>query len=415
MRSDIDAIMQANDIDVLLVTGRAQHNPAMVYLTGGGHLTNADLIKKRGEPGVLFHASMERDEAAQAAARTGLVTRGYTAYPYTELLKESGGNRVEASALRYRRMFEDLGIHSGRVALYGEADLRTAFPIFYALQQRMPEITLVGDLADVILGTAMATKEDQEVARIRSMGAVTTAVVGQVADYLASRPVRDGALVGPGDIALTIGGVKGLINLWLAERGVENPHGTIFAIGRDAGVPHSSGTPADVLRLGQTIVFDIYPCEAGGGYFYDFTRTWCLGYAPDDVQAVYQDVHSVFQTLKRSLQPGARYVDSQQRACELFEAMGHPTILSTPDTEEGYVHSLGHGVGLHIHERPFSGATALEEDRLVPGVVATIEPGLYYPSRGMGVRLEDTFWVRPDGVFEVLAEYPLDLVLPVRQ
>ena len=92
-------------------------------------------------------------------------------------------------------------------------------------------------------------------------------------------------LIGRDGEPVTIGQVKGLINLWLAERGAENPEGTIFAIGRDAAVPHSSGNPSDILRLGQTIVFDIYPCEAGGGYFYDFTRTWCLGYAPDDVQA----------------------------------------------------------------------------------------------------------------------------------
>ena len=47
-------------------------------------------------------------------------------------------------------------------------------------------------------------------------------------------------------------------------------------------------------------------------------------------------------------------------------------------------------------------------------MVVTIEPGLYYPERGMGVRLEDTVWVRPDGEMEVLAPYPMDLVLPVK-
>ena len=44
----------------------------------------------------------------------------------------------------------------------------------------------------------------------------------------------------------------------------------------------------------------------------------------------------------------------------------------------------------------------------------TIEPGLYYPERGLGVRLEDTVWVRPDGQMEILAEFPLDLILPVK-
>lgn len=413
MKTDIDAIMQANDIDVLLVTGPAQHNPAMVYLTGGGHLTNADLIKKRGEAGVLFYASMERDEAASAAARYNLITRSYAGYTYADMLKEADGDRVRAVALRYRHMLADLGVTSGRVAIYGLWDLRIALPVFFELQRQLPEISLVGDLADSILGSAMATKDEQEIERIRQMGKITTTVVGKTADYLSSRPVRGEVLVGENDEPLTIGRVKALINLWLAEQGAENPEGTIFAIGRDAGVPHSSGNPDDLMRLGQTIVYDIFPCEAGGGYFYDFTRTWCLGYAPDEVLKVYEDVNSVFRTIMSELKPGVQFGEYQTRTCDLFETMGHPTIKTSPQTEEGYVHSLGHGLGLHVHERPFSGSSALPEDKLAPGSVFTIEPGLYYPERGMGVRLEDSVWLRPDGKFEILAPYPLDLVLPV--
>jgi Xaa-Pro aminopeptidase len=56
---------------------------------------------------------------------------------------------------------------------------------------------------------------------------------------------------------------------------------------------------------------------------------------------------------------------------------------------------------------------ATPEDILAPGSVVTIEPGLYYPERGMGCRIEDLVWVRPDGEFEVLAPYPYDLVLPM--
>ena len=88
--------------------------------------------------------------------------------------------------------------------------------------------------------------------------------------------------------------------------------------------------------------------------------------------------------------------------------------MKNPQTEDGYVHSLGHGLGLHVHERPAFSTSANLADRLLPGSVVTIEPGLYYPGRGLGVRLEDTVWVRPDGVIEVLAEYPLDLVLPLK-
>jgi len=208
--------------------------------------------------------------------------------------------------------------------------------------------------------------------------------------------------------------VKTKINLWLTERGAENPEGTIFAIGRDAGVPHSAGAAKDVLRLGQSIVFDIFPCETGGGYFYDFTRTWCLGYAPDDVQALYDDVYSVYRQIMDELEAGKPCPEFQVRTCDLFEARGHPTIQRDPQTQQGYVHSLGHGLGLDVHERPWFRREVSPIDRLDPGSVVTIEPGLYYPERGMGARIEDTVWVRPDGGMEVLAGYPYDLVIPVK-
>lgn len=411
MKNDLDGLMDSAGIDAVLVTGPGSHNPAMVYMTGGGHLTSADVIKKRGERALLFHAAMERDEAA----RTGLLTRGYWEYPYKDLIQQANGDPVQAAALRYARMLADAGVTEGRVALYGRADLSGAYPVFAALQQYLPGITLGGDVTGEVLGAAMMTKDSAELERMRRMGKITTEVVGLVADFLSSQPVRGDVLIGKDSEPLTIGRVKGLINLWLSERGAENPEGTIFAIGRDAGVPHSSGQAGDVLRLGQSIVFDIFPCEAGGGYYYDFTRTWCLGYAPDEVQQAYEQVFTVYNTLIGELQLGKRFYEAQRRTCDMFEAMGHPTIQTNIDTQEGYVHSVGHGLGLKVHERPFSGSAARPDDVLVPGVVVTIEPGLYYPERGFGVRLEDTVTLHEDGRVEILAEYPLDLVLPVKQ
>jgi uncharacterized protein (DUF1501 family) len=71
MKTDIDTLMQLNDIEALLVTGPARHNAPMYYFTGGVHLGQADLLKLRGQAPVLFYNSMERDEAA----RTGLATK----------------------------------------------------------------------------------------------------------------------------------------------------------------------------------------------------------------------------------------------------------------------------------------------------------------------------------------------------
>jgi Xaa-Pro aminopeptidase len=403
-------LMQEHEMAAIIITGPGQHNPAMVYMTGGGHLTNADLIKKSGDGAVLFHYPMERDEAA----RSGLQTRNIGDYNLTELLNQSGGDTLKAVIKRYQLMLEELGITSGKIALYGRVEVGSNYAIFSALQKAMPGLEFVGEVDHSVLMLARMTKDESEIERIRKMGQITTQVVGRVADFITSHPVKNEVLVKGDGEQLTIGEVKSRINLWLAELGAENPEGTIFAIGRDAGVPHSTGNSADPLRLGQSIVFDIFPCEAGGGYYYDFTRTWCLGYAPDDVMALYETVRSTYNSVTQQLQAGKPFKEYQELTCQLFSAKDHPTIKENPQTQQGYVHSLGHGVGLNIHERPWSGVNSDEKDRLVPGSVFTIEPGLYYPDKGMGVRLENTLCVNPDGSMEVLADYPMDLVLPVK-
>jgi Xaa-Pro aminopeptidase len=412
MKSDIDALMQSKNLDAILVIGSADHNPPMVYLTGGGHISAATLIKKRGEEAMLFYFDMERDEAA----KTGLKIFPYSTYNYDELLKDARGDHVLAAATRLQRMFSDHGIH-GRIAIFGNTELGSAFAVFSRLQKLLPDLELVGETNDdSLFMKAMETKDAAEVGRIRKMGAVTIEVVRRTAEYLTSRSVRaDEVLLKEDDNPLTIGDVKAKINLWIAEFGAENPEGVIFAIGRDAGVPHSVGKTDDLLRLGQTIVFDIYPCEAGGGYFYDFTRTWSLGYATPAAQELYDQVKAVYERLREEFDLNAPFKDYQRLACELFEKNGHQTPLHTHAGVEGYVHSLGHGVGLNIHERPWSGLTSTDDNILKPGVVFTSEPGLYYPDKGLGMRIEDTYWVSPDGKIEVLADYPYDFVLKMKK
>ncbi len=409
MKSDLDALMQAHDVDALLVSGPGKHNPAMVYMTGGANLTMGHVIKKRGEPAILFFAPMERDEAA----RLGMVSHNYLEYPQ---FRASLQGNLDQHAAMLQAMLKDAGVTEGRLAMYGEVNAFRHFGVVSRLLDLMPELRIADSVEDDIVLQAMSTKDEAEVARIRKMGQITTEVVKATADLLMSSKVKDEVLFKSNGEPLTIGEVKRLIDVWLMERGSENPEGTIFAIGRDAGVPHSTGTADDVLRLGQTIVYDIFPCEAGGGYFHDFTRTWCLGYAPEDVVKLYEDVKTVNETLIAELEVGKPFFHYQKRTCELFENLGHPTVMDNPGTEEGYVHSLGHGVGLKVHELPMCSYSpeGKPTNILTPGQVIALEPGLYYPERGMGVRLENTYYITTDGKFENLAPYPMDLVLPIK-
>jgi Xaa-Pro aminopeptidase len=410
MRTDIDRLMKLNHLDALVVLGAAEHNPTMVYLTGNAHISQAELIIKAGCTPEIFVGSMEREEAA----KSGYKVRTYSNYLMSDFLKESNGDKLLAGALRLKKMFSDAGVEKGKVALYGKVEIGEKFTLYNKLQKIAPEIEFISLIPDPIFMPARMTKDASELDRIRHMGKVTTAVVGRVADFLTSHKVKNEILMKSDDTPLTIGDVKRKIDLWLAEGGAENPEGTIFASGRDSAIPHSVGTAEAALHLGQTIIFDIYPCEPGGGYFYDFTRTWCLGYAPDNALALYEQVKKVYNTLADELMINTWFADYQKRTCELFGAMGHPTIETNPTTEDGYVHSLGHGVGLNVHEMPFSGSGAVQEDILAPGSVFTLEPGLYYPDKGIAVRLEDTYCTHADGTFEVLAPYPYDLILPMK-
>ena len=306
MKSNLDQLMQERNLDAILVTGPAQHNPAMYYMTGGGHMTSADLIKPRDAAPVLYYNPMEREEAAAS----GLQTINLMDYDWKNLMKLADKDSNKAKALRYQMMLAEQGITAGRVSVYGKGEVGANFAVLTELQAAVPGLEIVGeDARSSIMLTAMATKDPTEIERIRQMGKITTAVVGQVAGYLSDHAARDGVLVKADGQPLTVGEVKRKINLWLAEKGVENPQGTIFSIGRDSGIPHSSGTPSDLMELGKTIVFDIFPCEAGGGYHYDFTRTWCLGYAPDEVLALYEDVYDVFTRSEKEALNGTKLRD----------------------------------------------------------------------------------------------------------
>ena len=72
-------------------------------------------------------------------------------------------------------------------------------------------------------------------------------------------------------------------------------------------------------------------------------------------------------------------------------------MLTDPKTQTGYCHSLGHGLGLNIHESPYFSFYDTNKDILRPGHVFTNEPGLYYPQKGFGVRLEDVVLIDKKG------------------
>ena len=412
MKSDLDRLMFERNLDALVVTGPTAHNPVMYYLANGAKVGEATmLVKKRGQAPTLVVSSMERDEAA----KSGLSIVEWSKYDPLKTLNEEKGNRLRAAVRNYQAIFADLDVH-GAVALYGLVEQGRTMALAYEFNARQNGAHLVGEFADTVFEAAWTTKDRDEVERIRAVGAKTITVVGNTAEYLQSHRAANGVLVKNGGSPLTVGDVKREIRRWELDLNLDDSEGVIFSIGRDAGVPHSSGEDGDPIELGKTIIYDIFPREPGGGYFFDFTRTWCVGFAPPVVEKTYRDVMDTFDTVMAEMKMNDPCGIHQRRTCELFEARGHPTVQTDAKTTRGYVHSLGHGVGLSVHEWPafrdYEGNTAT----IAPGCVVTVEPGLYYPDDGgFGVRIEDCVWMNPATArFESLGDFPKDLVLPVK-
>lgn len=408
MKRDIDGLMQERGIDVAVVTGAVKGNATMYYMVNGAAISHAIVIKKRGEEPVLFCGTMEREEAAAS----GLETIDTSRYNIVEMIKEAGGDRLAASARYYQTVFEEFGV-KGRVAFYGQGDVGRNWEFLKALDAAMPELTVTGEFTDDIFITARMTKGPEELERIRIVGKKTCEVVRHIADFMKSHKVDGGTLVKDDDGPLTIGDCKAEIKLALARRKIIEEVDTIFAIGRDAGIPHSRGNDADPIELGKTIVFDIFPQEEGGGYFFDMTRTFVLGEASQEILDSYKTLEECYDTVASTLEMGEKASVYQTRTCDFFEARGIETPRTNPQVTNGYVHSLGHGIGLDVHEKPTLSSLTGNEDVLVPGSIFTVEPGLYYPDKGYGMRIEDVYYVHEDGTVENLTDFPRDLVLEV--
>jgi Xaa-Pro aminopeptidase len=405
MKQDLDRLMEERGLDAVLVAGKVHGNPAMYYMTNGAGLTGGHVLKKRGEEPVLLCSPIERGEAAAS----GLTIVNINKYDFVSILREAD-DRLTATVELYRRIFADLGV-GGRVGFYGLMDRGSAWVALNALDAQLEDIEVYGDFDVTLIDAARATKDPAEAGRIREVGRRTCAIVSRTVEFLKSHRVKDEMLVQADSTPLTIGRVHEEISRLIAEERLEDPEGFIFAIGRDAGVPHSKGRPEDVVELGKTIVFDIFPCEAGGGYFFDMTRTFCLGYVPPEVEKAYQEVYECVESLIEAYEVGTETRHYQQMTCEFFESHGHPTIASDAKTEIGYVHTVGHGLGLAVHEEPRFGDVPANTDVLKPGHVFTCEPGLYYPERGFGIRIEDVIWIDPEGVVHNLTDFPKKLVI----
>lgn len=408
MKSDLDRLMRERDMVAFIIGGGEEESPERNYMTNGAHIMGGVILKKVGETGVAVVSPMEIEEMQGS----GLQCFTFNDVGLAEIALKSGGDPLKTQLDFWKRCFDQFEVPPGKVGIYGVGMLGHYLTFFRALETELPQYEFMGEIRKTLFTEAMATKSPEELERIRIVAQKTAEVMQMAWDYLSSMGEKDGAVVDDDGGNVTIGDVKALINRALLDRGLVDQEGMIFAQGRDAAFPHSRGEADTPLRTGQTIVFDFFPREIGGGYFHDCTRTWSIGYATEEVQRSYKDVSDAFDVAVETFVSGGKAHRLQDAVLDLLESRGHPTGRSHPGTTDGYTHGLGHGVGLRVHEAP--GMSHLQkEDILQPGNVITIEPGVYYPDRGYGIRLEDTFYVSEQGELISLSPHSKDLVVPL--
>jgi Xaa-Pro aminopeptidase len=411
MRSDLDRLMHECNLDAIVVLSDETPNTFRDYLTGRAK-AHGNIFKKRDEQGVIIVSGMEVDEAA----KSGLRVMTYHDFDFASLYNQFGDQPARLRRELFLNYFRRLEIR-GRVGFYGAAAVSNMLPNLLALTESDLDITLALDEDALGLFSRLyETKDSAEIAALQETARLTCEVVRRAWDFLSAHYAHAEAVGSPvvdeAGEPLTIGAVRRFIQAQEAALGLLDAQGFIFAQGRDAGVPHSVGEDSQVLEVGRSIVFDIFP-RGRSGYYHDMTRTWCLGCAPEEVQAAYDQVMGAFNMVMGALAVGKPASHYQVMVLDYFEAQGHATQRSKPGTMEGYVHSLGHGIGLNVHEAP----TLSEKSKhvLQIGNAFTVEPGLYYPERGFGVRVEDSVFIDEAGVVQRLTDFPYDLVVPLRR
>jgi Xaa-Pro aminopeptidase len=281
---------------------------------------------------------------------------------------------------------------------YHDPDLATAHMIknFAGSRLLIPPSMPVGfahklaEVAEVVIDSGTiakirSVKSEDEITKMRYVQKMNEIAVRAAVDAIRkSEPDNRGILM-LDDAPLTSERIRDIIHFALRPFNCEDID-TIVSCGEASSMPHARGTGP--LYANQPIVMDVFPRSEVTGYFADMTRTVSKGAPSDEIIKMYDAVQKAKELAASMIRPGITGAAVYTAVVEYFQAQGYETAGSS-----GFTHSLGHGVGLEIHEAPSLSPSGGE---LKVGQVITLEPGLYYQGIG-GVRLEDMGVVTSDG------------------
>jgi Xaa-Pro aminopeptidase len=316
--------------------------------------------------------------------------------PYTlglDELMDSGKKFWEISRELYLRGVKQVGVT--------KAIVPHTFPLGFADALRENGVELTVDREFFI--ERRRVKNEQELAGIRRAQRAAEAGMDAARDLFRRAQPSNGSLTVDGE-PLTSERVK------LAIQSAFTAHGCladefIVSHGPQSAIGHDMGSGG--IKASEPIVIDLWPRDAETACYADMTRSFCIGDIPDELRDYHRVARESLDKSLAAIKSGAKGKDVYAVSCEPFHQAGYKTLLNKEPgeiVETGYFHSLGHGVGLEVHEQP---SLSKIGEELKAGDVVTIEPGMYRRGWG-GCRLEDLVLVTENGA-ENLTQYPYDL------
>lgn len=251
-----------------------------------------------------------------------------------------------------------------------------------ARRRRLEEALSSVEVVDTegVVGTLRLTKDQVEVAAIERAATIQQEALS--------------AALGRLEIGMTELEFCARLEYEMKARGASGPSfATMVATGPRSSVIHHQ-TGAAPIGAGALLVDWGAVVE---GYCSDMTRTFAVRNVPAKIREIYHIVYDAQQEAIAACEPG--------RTCAAVDAVARRLITSAGYGEQ-FSHGLGHGLGLEIHEEPYFNDLATDVV-LAPGMVMTVEPGIYLPGVG-GVRIEDDVLITERGC-RVLTDFPKDL------
>jgi Xaa-Pro aminopeptidase len=314
-------------------------------------------IKRKGERGLIVVSSMEYERAKRESIAQ-VVSRNEAGY--FELLKEDPEHRERATA----RMI--VSLTGGNILVPPQ------FP--FLLGRELEALCSVSVEKDAVTGMR-AIKSIDEMNHLRKVQRATEEAMKKVLTLLKKSTPKSDSLFYR-DKPLTSEGLKSIIQKQLIDRRCI-ARDTIVSCGPDTALPHLTGE--GLLRPNEPIIIDIFPQAEESGYFADMTRTVVRGEPSNEIVEMFRAVSEAQARAASRIRQGITGADLHQDVVDFFKERGYES------NSRGFMHNLGHGVGLDVHEAPILG---MGGKLLQAGNVVTVEPGLYYRESG-GVRLED--------------------------